>query len=360
MKRLPVVLMMLALSLFLFAGCNKTDSPASTGAEEKPKESTAPQTPASSAGPINPLTGLENGISKEMAGRIPVGVMISNSYNALPQWGISQADIIYEMIAEGRITRFLALFQDPSSLEALGSVRSARPYYIDIAQGYEAAYLHFGGSVPAYDTIASRKELIDMDGIRGGYEGSLFIRDPQRKKELGLEHSVITSGERINKALENCGRTLKRKNQQPAFAFNETPATAQGQNAQKITVTFSEKHKPWFSYDASSGKYLRFQYGKAQMDAYYQQQLAVDNVFVLRMPLKDVPDSALHLVEITTTGSGSGYYFCGGKYVPIAWKKSSYQSPISFYDETGKELAVKPGKTFVSVVTENASVEIQP
>ena len=100
--------------------------------------------------------------------RRPVAVMVSNSYDSLPQWGLSQADIIYEMLAEGRITRLLAIFKDPSKIDKLASVRSSRPYFIDIAQSYGAVYMHFGGSVPAYEAIAARKDLISMDGIRGG------------------------------------------------------------------------------------------------------------------------------------------------------------------------------------------------
>ena len=85
-------------------------------------------------GNVNPLTGLCDGISDEALEHRPVAVMINNMIDALPQWGISQADIIYEMLAEGRITRFLAIFQDYSKIEKLASIRSARPYYMDIAQ----------------------------------------------------------------------------------------------------------------------------------------------------------------------------------------------------------------------------------
>ena len=131
----------------------------------------------------------------EAMSRRPVAVMVSNSYDSLPQWGISQADIIYEMLAEGRITRLLAIFKDPSKIDKLASVRSSRPYFIDIAQSYGAVYMHFGGSVPAYEAIAARKDLISMDGIRGGWEGKLYFRDPDRRKQLGLEHSVYTTGE---------------------------------------------------------------------------------------------------------------------------------------------------------------------
>ena len=224
------------LFALLLSGCTllqKSDSP-----PEKTQEETAPAPteepeepePEVPQGPVNPLTGLETGMTENSVSQKPVGVMISNSSNSLPQWGISQADVIFEMIAEGRITRFLALFQDPSSVEALCSVRSARPYFIDMARGFDALYLHFGGSVPAYEKIArERKEgLIAMDGIRDGWEGSLFVRDPSRRKELGLEHSVITSGERIDQALSTLDQDLSRGTDAPSSLSPRNTAPKMG------------------------------------------------------------------------------------------------------------------------------------
>ncbi len=311
------------------------------------------------AGPINPLTGLEDGIDEQTAERIPVAVMVSNSYNSLPQWGISQADILIEMIAEGRITRFMALFQNPAGLEALGSVRSARPYFIDMAQGFEAAYLHFGGSVPAYNLIGQRGDLIDMDGIRGGYEGSLYVRDPYRRKSIGLEHSVVTSGPRIEEALAGLNQDLTRKNQGPVFNFDSNHSASDGAFANQATLTFSNRHKPWFEYDRQSGRYLRYQYGQPHMDAYYDEQLSAVNLIILRMPLTDVPDSELALVEVDSIGQGKGFYCCEGRWVPITWERGSYDQPLRLLDETGQPLKLAPGNSFISCVAVDADVIIE-
>lgn len=310
-------------------------------------------------GNVNPLTGLCDGIGDDMLGRRPVAFMVSNSYDSLPQWGISQADIIYEMLAEGRITRLLAIFQDPSKIDALASIRSARPYFIDIAQSYGAVYMHFGGSVPAYNAIAARSDLISIDGIKGNWEGTLFLRDPGRRKSLGREHSVYTDGEKIEEALPKLKADLSLEGSPSAFRFGSEHSTVNGTPAVKITVTYSERNKPWYEYDAESGEYLRFQFGDPHMDAWQDKQVSVKNLFVLRMPTRDVPDSSLKLVEITTTGQGSGYYFCDGKMVEITWKKAGYNKPITFYTAAGQELTAARGQSFISVVTENASVVIE-
>lgn len=369
-KHLPALFLSLALLLGLACCSGREQQPPDPqpvpdiplldpDAIPKPAPEPEPEPEPEPAGPLNPLTGLEDGIDQQTADRIPVAVMVSNSYNSLPQWGISQADILIEMIAEGRITRFLALFQNPAGLEALGSVRSARPYFIDMAQGFEAAYLHFGGSVPAYNLVGKRKDLIDMDGIRGGYEGSLFIRDPSRRKTIGLEHSVVTSGPRIEQALADLGRDLARKNKDPFFQFDPEHSASEGAFANKVTLTFSSRHKPWFEYDQQRGQYLRYQYGQAQMDAYYDKQVAATNLIILRMPLADVPGSELSLVEVTTTGQGQGFYCAGGRWVPITWRRESYDQRLELLDESGQPLKLAPGNSFISCVATGADVIIE-
>ena len=124
-------------------------------------------------------------------------------------------------------------------------------------------------------------------------------------------------------------------------------------------MTFSQNHKPYFEYDAQQGVYLRYQYGKPQMDAWYDTQLAFENVFVLRMPLTDVPGSELHLVEVDTTGEGQGFYCSEGRFVPITWKKDGSISPLELFDENGNPLQVRPGRSFFSVITETDDIIIE-
>ncbi len=332
--------------------------PAVTEPEVTEPEVTEPEPEPEPEGNVNPLTGLRDGISDEAMTRRPVAIMVSNSYNSLPQWGISQADIIYEMLAEGRITRFMAIFKDPSKITKLASIRSARPYFIDIAQSYGAVYMHFGGSEPAYEAIGARSDLINLDGIRGGWEGSLYRRDPDRRKSIGLEHSVYTQGDYVETALASLKRDLSQETQPSAFTFGEEHSALEGDKAEKVTLTFSERHQPYFVYNEKAGTYKRWQYGDPHMDAWLNKQIEVKNLLVLRMAVHDRNDE-LKLIDVTTTGSGKGFYCCEGKVVPITWKKDGYNKPISFYTADGAELIVSPGQTFVSCVTETASVDIK-
>lgn len=384
-SRLVALLMALCLTLSLLAACGQeqvppaaetqppTEAPTEPPTEVPTEAPTEPPTEAPTEpdpdlfvaeGNVNPLTGLCDGISDEALNTRPVAVMINNMIKALPQWGISQADIIYEMLAEGRITRFLAIFQDHSKIDKLASIRSARPYYIDIAQSYGAVYIHFGGSVPAYDAIAKRSDLISIDGIKGSWEGTVFFRDAQRKKQMGLEHSVYTTGEYLDLAMEkltNQGKDLTQSEHPSAFKFGERwhdNSAVNGEPANKVTITFSSSHKPWFEYDAETEKYLRFQYGDPQMDGVTDTQLAIDNVLVLRMKLTELGGD-LKLVEVGTTGKGEGFFFTKGKYVPITWEKEKYNSEIKYYTLDGEELVVSRGQTFVSVITTTADIVIE-
>ena len=392
--RLAALLMALCLSLSLLTACSNQEDPAPSDVEIKDPEPTPAPTPDPEPAPapqpepapepaptpdpepapvedpfvaegnVNPLTGLCDGISDQALTQRPIAVMVNNMKAALPQWGIGQADIIYEMLAEGRITRFLAIYQDYSKINKLASIRSARPYFIDIAQSYGAVFIHFGGSVPAYEAIDSRSDLVHIDGIKSNWEGTVFFRDQWRRETMGLEHSVFTTGEYLRKGMDrltNSGENLQQTEHPSAFTFGEgwsQNSAVEGESASKVTVTFSSSHKPYFQYDEASQKYLRFQYGKPQMDGITDEQLAVDNVLVIRMVTKDLP-SELHLIDIDTTNQGEGFFFTKGKYVPITWQKDSYNGEIVYRTLDGEELVASRGTTFVSVVTTTADSIIE-
>ena len=315
-------------------------------------------------GTVNPLTGLA-GIRPETLDRAPVAIMIGNSKDALPQWGISSADILVEMLAEGSITRLMGIYKDPYEVEAIASVRSARPYFIDMAQSFGAVYLHFGGSTPAYEAFDAREDLVHIDGLTGNWEGTLFYRDASRRATVGSVHSVTTTGKLIETALTvTLKKDLSLKGDQPsAFLFSDRVSNKSsaegGSSATSVTLNYSNSNKPYFTYDAVSGKYLRYEYNNSHMDGYTNQQVAVKNLFVLRMDTANVPGDSLGIIDIETCGTGTGYYFCDGQMVEITWVKDSYNSPIHFFNPDGHELMLARGNSFISVVKATTNVTIQ-
>lgn len=369
MKKLTAFLMVLALSLAIFSGCSSgeketedTKSEPMTEANEKPTRDTTAATtaPTSAEEPNkNPLTGLPTDMDETILKRKPVAIMVGNSKDALPQFGISQADITVEMMAEGGTTRLMGIWQDPSKMKRIGSVRSARPYFIDMAQGLDAYFLHFGGSVPAYDAIKKRDDLVNLDGIRGGYEGSLYIRDPERRKQFKYEHTVVTSGERIEEALAKFKNTEKKDPDATAFNFDSEHSALKGTGASKITIDYFTINKPYFVYNEKTNTYDRFQHNKEHYDAEYDEQISTENVIILEMPFEPVPGDPLKIVEVQTTGSGNGKYFCDGKYVDIKWSKEGYNKPLRLTDSEDSELKVCPGQTFLAVIKTDGKLTIE-
>ena len=194
----------LAALLLLLPACGSPEPEPTPTPTPTPVATPTPEpTPTPYNGPVSPLSGLPMG--EEWVNRRPVAVMLNNLKEALPQLGQSSADIIYEVPAEGGITRMLGVYQSLDGVGTIGSIRSARPYYLELALGHDAIFLHAGGSVDAYDKIR-QWGVPALDAVNGPYLGSspgsnLMWRDPERRKSYSLEHTVVTTGETIMELL---------------------------------------------------------------------------------------------------------------------------------------------------------------
>lgn len=215
--------------------------------------------------PVNPLTGLP--MDEERAAARPVAVLLNNLAAALPQQGNSGADIIYEVVAEGGITRMVGVYQSVEDVGIIGSVRSARPYFVELALGHDAVLIHAGGSEDAYGAMFAW-QVDHMDGVNGSYSApsvGLFWRDRNRisGKHYATEHSLVTSGEAIRTVLERSSfRLTHPEGYVPALSFCEDGTPEGGESACTITVSFSNYKTGVFRYDTNSGLYLAEQVGK--------------------------------------------------------------------------------------------------
>ncbi len=303
------------------------------------------------------LTGLPVD-SEEDENRRPVAIMINNIKKALPQYGISNASIIIEALAEGGITRLLAVFDDFEDIEQIGTIRSSRPYYIDFAESLDAVYIHIGGSPEAYSRLAN-DDIDSYDLIEGKYS-SMSWRDKDRIKNNGYEHSVFTSGPRIMERLNADGVRMTRSSSYgPAFNFSETILSYGVKDATKITAVFSSYKTGTYTYDEALGLYRIGQYGTSHVDALSGSQLAFKNVFILRMNSYVIKGDTAGRLRFDSIGEGSGYYFVNGEKRELTWKRSGKTAPFKFYDTSGAELEVFPGDSYVAIVPLNADVRIE-
>lgn len=290
-------------------------------------------------------------VDKKVGVQRPYAIMINNIKEGLPQSGVSQAEMIYEAQVEGGITRLLALFQDVDHVEKIGSIRSARHYYIDFANDNEAIYVHYGQSKFALERIEN-ENMTTIHGL-SGYESKVFYRSTDRK----APHNVYTTGEMLAAGLEVTGLSRNYpEGYQPNLQFNHADiALKDGINAQKVNIPFDSK--PYFTYNTEDGLYYRYQYGEAHIDRENDEQLAFKNIIVQYVGEKSI--SGQDHQDLTLTGSGKGLYITDGKAEEITWKRADNADKTRYYDASDNEISLNPGKTFFEVVSDSKTVTLE-
>lgn len=279
-------------------------------------------------------------VDPEVNERKPVAIMINNIGEAMPQSGIGNADVIYEMIVEGGITRLEAVFTDYSGLTKIGPVRSARQYYVRNAEQLDAFFVHCGTSILA-DTELARGKVVNLDAM-GAVGNYMTYRDNSRV----APHNLYTSEEGLNDALDYIDADLNHRDGfSPMFIFNtENQDLEGGQTANKITTAYSNYRAPYFEYNSEDKQYYRFQYGDKQIDDQTGEQLKFQNVLILFATTYSTDG---YLMEVENVGGGvGGFYATNGSYIPIKWVEE--EGTIHYYTEDGKRLKMNPGKTWIS------------
>lgn len=346
------VLLILTLVIIptMLTGCSKKDND---------KATTLPETePAMMAREdINPFTGLSGYTPSEVSSR-PLIVSINNAPPARPQWGLTSPDMILEFEAEGGVTRMLWVYAKAENMpEKMGSMRSARHYFVEMVEGFDAIFLHWGGSTFAYDRMKNLK-TDHIDGI--AYSDKYFARDKSRN--VALEHTGYTTGANMIKAIKDLKvRTdIKEDYKYPfTFAPENAPRALSGQDCSSILAVFSSSYKYTFKYNAEDNKYYSFINNNKTVDD-KGEQVAVENVFVLYANVESMGTDKGHVTYDLT--KGEGLYVYGGKAEQIKWEKGSDRDMLKLYDLSGKELVINPGKSWMGFVkSANAGqTEIQP
>lgn len=360
--------MTLALCLLL-CGCKaKTETPptqapttaaptqATTVPTTVPEETTVPTEvtePEELPPPViyrNPLNGQQ--VEGPWNNRA-TAVVINNIQAALPQYGISQADILYELETEGGITRFLAVFSDLSQVEAIGPVRSTRSFFNNLALSHDAVLFHCGGSRYGLNGqySISGDVISGWEHVNEQYNGAYFYRDTDRKYSgYSTEHTLFTSGEKLLKGLadKEFATTYEAEAYDHGLVFAEEPGVT-GENAENVKVKFYAGKTTSFQYDAESGTYLASQYNKPLEDAGVDQQLAFRNVIVINTTQSFVYDGTYNRSFYELNSTGEGYLICDGQMVAIQWHRDSLRSALYYTYEDGTPVTLGVGHTYVGV-----------
>lgn len=338
-KLLPLLL---CLCLCLSVGCSESHDRLSIDKGDEP--SSEVQKPVTYK---NPLTGI-SGMSEDKADDRPIAIMINNIKVAQSvQTGIAKADIVYETEVEGGITRLMAVFQDVTATEKIGSIRSARYPYIDLALGHNAVYMHRG-----QDEKYCKPHLSDIDDIDIN-ENNYATRI---KNGLSSEHTLYTYTQKLWSGLVNDGYKTERGSSEPwvSFADEESPVSLEN-TANTVNVPFSASYKSVFKYDSSLGKYTRYFGNTVRKDYYTGETENFKNVFVLLTNISNYSDGYHRKVALE---SGDGYYCVNGTYTAIKWSKGKASNGFKFTNADGSALTVNPGNSWVCIADKGTSQPI--
>lgn len=276
----------------------------------------------------------------------PYAVMINNNHEAWPQCGVQDAYIVYEIISEGGITRMMALYKDKDTAK-IGSIRSARHYFIDYAEENDAIFVHWGGSPQAYSRINTG--INDIDGI--ALEGSVFFRDKTLKRDY--EHTGFTSMKNVKEYAKKQGFT-RDTNKDLLLNYSvdevEIDKIEGAQSAQEVEIKYSNYHTTSYEYDETKKVYKRSMSGKANVDLVTGEQYTAKNIIVYDVSNYTINDGDNKgRQDINNIGSGTGYYITDGYAVPITWEKTSHSSQTVYKYADGKEITVNDGNTFIQI-----------
>ncbi len=281
-----------------------------------------------------------NLVSKEISELRPLAVMVENHPDARPQSGLGQADIVYEALAEGGITRFLALYQS-NEASIIGPVRSAREYYAQIADEWGALFAHVGGS---NEVIAQIKSGVykNLDDANEYYNFDFF----PRRKNKPEPHHIFTSTEKLRQLIK-FHQFSPAANFKP-WSFKDDSAAATS-TVSKINLDFSRPgYEVGWEYDAASNSYLRQQYFAPHLDELTGKPISAKTVVIQIVQVTPVPRDPLLSVDIDLISGGRVLVFMDGALIEGVWRKEAGRT--RFFDSSNKEIKFSRGPLWIELV----------
>lgn len=283
----------------------------------------------------------------------PIAVMINNLTPARKNHaGLGDAYLVYEMIAEGGLTRLMAVFKDQTT-ERIGSVRSSRHYYLDYALENDAIYVHYGWSPQAESDIASLK----INNINGLYDDA-FWRD--LSLNVAYEHTAFTSIEKITTVAQQ--KKYRMTSDQPLllnYSFDPVGLEEKENKmvANQIRLPYSNYVETTYQYDPDQKLYLRSVNGEPHVDAITKKQYTAKNIIVANVENYSIDSYGRQALK--NIGSGDGYFISEGYAVPIRWSKASRSAQTVYTYLDGTEIMANDGNTYIQIVPLHTKIAIQ-
>lgn len=309
-------------------------TPTATPSPSATPSPTATRTPTPTATPtITPTAtpSLANHFNRK-----PIALMVENHPDARPQSGLNRADVVYEVVTEGFITRFLAIFANHDA-EVVGPVRSTRHYFIALASEYNAVLGHAGASPQGFNAIR-QTGLVTVDNNFG--EGRYY-----RISEREAPHNLYTSVEGVRASADDEGESNL-----SAIAFKPDAPVAPDQVVEALRVTYPDGYFVQYRYARETNSYNRLIEGVPHVDAYDGEQYHPKNVVVQFVNIWPIPGDNAGRVDMELVGSGECFVFQDGRVIEGRWEKQSETEPTTFWDGDGNQVRFNAGQTWIQIV----------
>ncbi len=299
--------------------------------------------------PINPLTGLR---AETLPNRV-VQFSIDN-VDCLPQSGLSKADIIYEMPAEGGLTRLQAIFYGETP-DVVGPIRSARPYFVDVAREYGAIFVHHGGS---QEGVAYLKTGV-VDHVSPDNISSIFWRSKTRYAPHNSMLNYADLWEVIRDRSIDAAQEVRTFTFAPEVKEDNKKDTEDGEEPVVPTVTAVTVDNPYtlveYKYIQETNLYEHYVDGELYIDAENDLPITESNILIQYVKSSPIYYGGKTL-RIDLTAGGKALLFTGGNMVEGTWSRADLDSPTIFTDTEGKEFVLTRGKTWIHVIDHNSEV----
>lgn len=323
------------------------------GPESPPGQQGPPAPPAPEV-PRKPCPLCGQPVPENLIHRRPFAVMIDNAPQARPQSGLGEACLVYEVLAEGGITRFLAFYLHGDPVK-IGPVRSTRPYFLDLVAPLDAVLGHSGASEQGFADLKALG-IPHLDEIYGGGEAYWRVPPSERKPP----HATYTSGQLFRSVMDKRG--LEKEGPFPSpFPFRGSGEEAAGKEAVLVTVWYPagwQGYRVTYAYEKDTDRWLRSIADQLHRDA-EGHVLWARNVVIQFVDMRQTPGDKLLHMEARMTGRGRVMVFSAGRYREGTWRKQSRKSPAVYRDDKGHPLELAPGPTWVLVVPVGTKVEIK-
>ena len=351
MKKSLLIILTVVLSIIILNGCLGKKAKTDLGNQEQKQ--------------VNNI--VESGQNAQLAEAVaeqaverPIAVMIDNEGVARTRHaGLDKAYAIYEIVAEGGETRFLALFKGVN-VENIGPVRSTRHYFIQYAMEHAPIFVHFGWSPLAQKAIP-RLRVNNINGLTG-IDGGAFWRIKTGKR--GDWQNAFTSTERIKKLAVR--KKYKDKTDASVFRYSPTELDlTEGSIAKSVKIPYAYSRVTNYKYDETNKLYKRFLGTKPHNDSVSEIQYSAKNiiiVFVKSYRLNDGPDSNgidKDRQQVDAVGKGKGYFITNGKFTEISWEKSGETAKSIYRDKNGNEITLNKGQVWIQIVPLNDEAKVE-